>query len=178
MFKHRTSIVQDINIMLNSVITHRVPNLRAKRMLAYAFSALRAMLILALIAYAVVEFVEFNSQKEVLHLTLFSMFFLVSNYLVNIGRHKAVLVEDERAQSLFFLVMFAIAAAMFELIDLALDQVLKAINTTSMPMLHISIAILETLIGMVAVLMIYFALDRFLVFLRSLSVDLMDIKIP
>ena len=158
--------------------TQRVPNLRAKRILAYAFSALRAMLILALISYAVVEFVEFNLQKEVLHLTLFSMFFLVSNYLVNVGRHKAVLGEDERAQSLFFLAMFAMAATMFELIDLGLDQVLKAINITSMQTLHISIAIMESLIGIAAVFMIYFTLDRLLVFLRSLSVDLKDIKIP
>ena len=111
--------------------------MRTKRILAFTFSALRAMLMLALIAYTVVEYVEFNSQKEVLHLTLFSMFFLVSNFLVNIGRHKAVLGEDEKAQSLFFLAMFAMAAAMFELVDLGLDQVLKVINATSMQILHI-----------------------------------------
>ncbi len=136
------------------------------------------MLMLALIAYTVVEYVEFNSQKEVLHLTLFSMFFLVSNFLVNIGRHKAVLGEDEKAQSLFFLAMFAMAAAMFELVDLGLDQVLKAINATSMQILHIFIAVFESLTGMIAVIMIYFALDRLLVFLRALTVDLKDIKIP
>ena len=158
--------------------TQRVPNLRIKRILAFTFSALRAMLMLALIAYTVVEYVEFNSQKEVLHLTLFSMFFLVSNFLVNIGRHKAVLGEDEKAQSLFFLAMFAMAAAMFELVDLGLDQVLKAINATSMQILHIFIAVFESLTGMIAVVMIYFALDRLLVFLRALTVDLKDIKIP
>lgn len=158
--------------------TQRVPNLRTKRILAFTFSALRAMLMLALIAYTVVEYVEFNSQKEVLHLTLFSMFFLVSNFLVNIGRHKAVLGEDEKAQSLFFLAMFAMAAAMFELVDLGLDQVLKAINATSMQILHIFIAVFESLTGMIAVIMIYFALDRLLVFLRALTVDLKDIKIP
>ena len=163
---------------LISMNTQRVPNLRIKRVLTWTFSALRVMLILALISYTAVELVEFNSQKEVLHLTLFSMFFLVSNYLVNIGRHKAVLGEDERAQSLFFLAMFAMAAAMFELVDLGLDQALKAINTTSMQTLHISIAIVESLIGMAAVVMIYFALDRLLVFLRALTVDLKDIKIP
>ena len=152
--------------------------MRTKRILAFTFSALRAMLMLALIAYTVVEYVEFNSQKEVLHLTLFSMFFLVSNFLVNIGRHKAVLGEDEKAQSLFFLAMFAMAAAMFELVDLGLDQVLKAINATSMQILHIFIAVFESLTGMIAVVMIYFALDRLLVFLRALTVDLKDIKIP
>ena len=158
--------------------TQGAPNLRAKRILAYTFTILRAMLILALISYVIVEFVEFNSQKEILHLTLFSMFFLVSNYLINVGKHKAVLGDDERAQSLFFLAMFAIAAAMFELIDLALDQVLKAINTTSMQTLQISIAIVESIIGMAAVLMIYFALERLLFFLRSLLIELKEIKIP
>ena len=158
--------------------TQGTPNLRTKRILVYTLTALRTMLILALISYAIVEFVEFNSQKEVLHLTLFSMFFLVSNYLINIGKHKAVLGDDERAQSLFFLAMFAIAATMFELIDLGLDQVLKAISTTSMQTLHTSIAIVESLIGMVAVLMIYFALERLLFFLRHLLIELKDIKIP
>lgn len=158
--------------------TQVATSLRAKRILAYTFTILRAMLILAVASYTVVEIVEFNSQKEVLHLTLFSMFFLVSNYLINISKHKAVLGEDERAQSLFFLAMFAIAAAMFELIDLALDQVLKAINTTSMQTLQISIAIVESVIGMAAVLMIYFALERLLFFLRCLLIELKEIRIP
>lgn len=158
--------------------TQAAPNLRAKRILAYTFTILRAMLILALISFTIVEIVEFNSQKEVLHLTLFSMFFLVSNYLINVGKHKAVLGEDEKAQSLFFLAMFAIAAAMLELIDLALDQVLKAINTSSMQTLQISIAIVESIIEMAAVLMIYFALERLLFFLRSLLIELKEIKIP
>ena len=63
--------------------------------------------------------------------------------------------------------MFALAAAMFEIIDLALDQVLKAINASSMQTLQISIAIIESVIGMAAVLMIYFALER--VFFLAIS---------
>lgn len=136
------------------------------------------MLLIALFAYIAAEFVQLKLQKEILHLTLFSMFLLVSNYLVNIGKYDAVLAGEERAQSLFFLAMFALAAAMFELVDLGLDQVLKVIDTTSTQVLRMSILTAEALIGIAAILMIYFVLDRLLVFLRSLSAELKDIKLP
>ena len=74
--------------------------------------------------------------------------------------------------------MFALAAAMFELVDLGLDQVLKVIDTTSTQVLRISILTEEALIGIAAIFMIYFVLDRLLVFLRSLSAELKDIKLP
>ena len=122
------------------------------------------MLMLALIAYTVVEYIRIQFTKRGVALTLFSMFFLVSNFLVNIGRHQAVLGEDEKAQSLFFLAMFAMAAAMFELVDLGLDQVLKVINATSMQILYNILAVFESLTGMIAVIMIYYSLDRLLVF--------------
>ena len=74
--------------------------------------------------------------------------------------------------------MFALAAAMFELVDLGLDQVLKVIDTTSTQVLRMSILTAEALIGIAAIFMIYFVLDRLLVFLRSLSAELKDIKLP
>ena len=113
-----------------------------------------------------------------MRLTLFSMFLLLSNYLVSISKRKAVFGEGERAQSVFLLGMFAMAAAVLELVDLALDEALKGIDLTTMQKLYVSVSGLESMIGFIAVLMIYFTLDRLMVFMRSLIINLKSVEIP
>ena len=150
----------------------RIPHLRVKKILWGTLAVLRVLLALSVVAYVAVEYIEFNSQKEVMHLTLFSMFFLLSNFLINVGRHKAAIQNDEHAQSLFWMAIFALSAAMLELVDLALDQVLAAISDPSMVIYSNALGVIEFLIGIFSVLMAYFSIDRFLVFLRSISFEL------
>ena len=153
----------------------RIPQLRVKKILWGTLAVLRVLLALSVVAYVAVEYIEFNSNKEVLHLTLFSMFFLLSNFLINVGRHKAAIQSDEHAQSLFWMAMFALCAAMLELVDLALDQVLAALADPSVVVYFNAVSVIESLIGFCAVLMVYFSIDRFLVFLRSISFELRHI---
>ena len=153
----------------------RIPDLRVKKILWGTLAVLRVLLALSVVAYVAVEVIEFNSNKEVLHLTLFSMFFLLSNFLINVGRHKAAIQSDEHAQSLFWMAMFALSAAMLELVDLALDQVLSALADPSMLVYFNAVSVIESLIGFCAVLMVYFSIDRFLVFVRSISFELRPI---
>ena len=153
----------------------RIPNLRLKKVLWGTLAALRVLLAMSVVAYVAVEYIEFNTNKEVLHLTLFSMFFLLSNFLINVGRHKAAIQSDEHAQSLFWMAMFALSAAMLELVDLALDQVLQALTDPSMVVYFNTVSLTESLIGLFAVLMVYFSVDRFLVILRSISFELRHI---
>ena len=153
----------------------RIPHLRVKKILWGTLAVLRVLLALSVVAYVAVEVIEFNSNKEVLHLTLFSMFFLLSNFLINVGRHKAAIQSDEHAQSLFWMAMFALSAAMLELVDLALDQVLQALTDPSMVVYFNAVSLTESLIGIFAVLMVYFSVDRFLVILRSISFELRHI---
>ena len=150
----------------------RIPDLRMKKILWGTLVLLRVLLVMAVVAYVAVEYIEFDSNKEVLHLTLFSMFFLLSNFLINVGRHKAAIQNDEHAQSLFWMAMFALSAAMLELVDLALDQVLAAIADPSMVIYSNALGVVEFLIGIFSVLMAYFSIDRLLVFLRSISFEL------
>ena len=53
----------------------RIPDLRVKKILWSTLVVLRVLLVMAVVAYVAVEYIEFDSNKEVLHLTLFSMFF-------------------------------------------------------------------------------------------------------
>ena len=68
-----------------------------------------------------------------------------------------------------------LSPAMLELVDLALDQVLMALADPSMLVYFHAVSVLESLIGFCAVLMVYFSIDRFLVFLRSISFELRHI---
>ena len=153
----------------------RIPQHRIKKILWSTLALLRVLLSISVVAYIGVEYIEFNSNKEILHLTLFSMFFLLSNLLINVGRHKAVIQSDESAKSLFWMAIFALSASMLELVDLALDQVLKQITDPSMLVYFNAISIFESLIGLSAVMMVYFSIDRFLIFLRSISFELRHI---
>lgn len=153
----------------------RIPHLRVKRILWGTLSFLRVLVAISVVAYVAVEFVEFSSNKELLHLTLFSMFFLFSNFLINVGRHKAAIQSDEHAQSLFWMAMFALCAAMLELVDLALDQVLGAMTDPSLFVYFTIVQVVESSLGLFAVLMVYFSIDRFLVFIRSISFELRHI---
>lgn len=153
----------------------RIPHLRVKRILWGTLSFLRVLVAISVVAYVAVEFVEFSSNKELLHLTLFSMFFLFSNFLINVGRHKAAIQSDEHAQSLFWMAMFALCAAMLELVDLALDQVLGAMTDPSLFVYFTIVQVVESSLGLFAVLMVYFSIDRFLVFVRSISFELRHI---
>lgn len=157
---------------------NRSLGMTAKTVLGCTFSAIRVLLLISVFAYMLIEFVELTGQREVLRLTLFSMFLLLSNYLVSISKHKAVFGEGERAQSVFLLGMFAMAAAVLELVDLALDEALKGIDLTTMQKLYVSVSGLESMIGFIAVLMIYFTLDRLMVFMRSLIINLKSVEIP
>ena len=53
----------------------RIPDLRVKKILWVTLVLLRVLLAMAVVAYVAIECIEFESNKEVLRLTLFSMFF-------------------------------------------------------------------------------------------------------
>ena len=71
--------------------------------------------------------------------------------------------------------MSPLCAAMLELVDLALDQVLVALTDPSMLVCSNAVSVVESLIGLCALLMVYLMIDRFLVFLCSISFELSHI---
>ena len=149
----------------------RTPDLQIKKTLWKTLFALRIILTLAVVAYAIIEIMKFESNKEILHFAGFSIFFLLGNFQLGVGRHKAV-VSDSEAEGLFILTMFSISAALLELVDLTLDEVLKGLNSPNMSGYIFGISLTETILGFCAVLMVYYSLERFLVLLRSIAFKL------
>ena len=119
-----------------------------------------------------IELVEAFLQKDVLHLALFAMFFLISNFQINLSRHKEVMKSDERIGRLFVLALFSMSAAFLELVDLGFGQLLnKLLNSESLLTCYKSICIFEAIVGISAILMVTYSLDRMLVSLRSIAGD-------
>ena len=73
----------------------RIPNLTSKRILWIAFSTIRILVAICAIAYFIVALVEFKSNKEVMHLTMFSMFILCANFQLSIGAQPLLPTEDD-----------------------------------------------------------------------------------
>ena len=144
-----------------------IANLSIEKTLRTILFLLRLTLALSVVAYVGIEAIQFNSNKEILHLTMFSMFFLLAGFQVNVGRHNAI-VNSNEAGKLFILTMFAFSAALLELVDLALDQILKELNQTTTPGYFLGVSITESLLGFCAVLMVFYSLEQFLVFLNSI----------
>ncbi|CAK24586.1 hypothetical protein [Synechococcus sp. CS-197] len=144
----------------------------SKRSLFALLGVLRLFLAVAAITVITVEIIEVYMQKEVMHLALFAMFFLICNFQINLSRHTSVFKKEERISRLFILALFSLAAAFFELVDLGFDQLTK--NLKSNPLLttgYQSICVLETAVAILAILLITYSIDRMLVTLRSTAHD-------
>lgn len=107
-----------------------------------------------------------------MHLALFAMFFLICNFQINLSRHTSALKNEERISRLFILALFSLTAAFFELIDLGFDQVTKNLkNNALLTTAYQSVCVLETAVGILAVILITYSIDRMLKTLRSTAHD-------
>ena len=144
----------------------------SKRTLFTLLGILRLFLAAAASTIIIVEIIEVFLRKDVVHLALFAMFFLICNFQINLSRHTTVLKSEERISRLFMLALFSLTAAFLELVDLGFDQVND--NLKASPMLasaYQSICILETGVGIIAILLVTYSIDRMLVTLRSTAHD-------
>ena len=80
----------------------------SKKALISLLASLRVFLIAAASTVIVIELIEIYLQKDVLHLALFAMFFLICNFQINLSRHKEVMKSDERTGRLFVLALFSL----------------------------------------------------------------------
>ena len=144
----------------------------SKRALFVALGSLRFFLITAAVAVILVEVIELLILKEVMHLTLFAIFFLICSFQVNLSKHESVLISEERVSRLFILALFSLAASLLELVDLGFDQL--AANLQNNP-LHVggylSVCLLESAVGIIAILLMTYSIDQMLVTLRSAALD-------
>ena len=152
----------------------RIPNLTSKRILWIAFSTIRILVAICAIAYFFVALLEFTSNKEVIHLTMFSMFILCANFQLSIGGYGAVIIKENSAK-IFMLSMFTLSAAFLALADLGLDQVLKQLKAASLSQYYLALNGIESIIEIIGVLIFCYSLDRFMAFLKLKTLELKNV---
>ena len=126
------------------------------------------------IAYFIVTLVEFTSNKEIMHLTMFSMFILCANFQLSIGAYGEIIVKENSAK-IFMLSMFTLSAAFLELADLGLDQVLKQLEAASLSQYYLALNGVESIISIIAVLIFCYSVDRFMAFLKLKTLELKNV---
>ena len=150
----------------------------SKRALFTLISLLRLFLIAAALTIITTEILEIYQEKDLLHLSMFSIFFLLSNFQYNLSRHTAVMKSEERISRLFILALFTLSAAFLELVDLGFDQITDNLKYSTVLMSGYQIVcIFETACGVMAVLLIAYSIDRMLVTLRSTAYDYRKISL-
>ena len=108
-----------------------------------------------------IELTEAYMQKDILHLSYFSIFFLICSFQVNLSRHKDVMKSDEIVGRLFVLALFSLTAAFLELVDLGFDQLVNRIRgNQELISWHQSICILEVIFGIIVILILVYSLTE------------------
>ncbi len=154
--------------------TH-IPNLQSKRILWLSFSILRILAIIGAATYSIVALLEFKSNKEILHLTLFSMFILCTNFQLKVGTYGSVVIKENSAK-IFIISMFTLTAALLELVDLAFDQALKKLSAPGLEGYYLAVNAIDSFLGIFAVIVFCYSLNKFITFLRSQAVELKDVQ--
>ena len=150
----------------------------SKRALFTLISLLRLFLIAAALTIITTEILEIYQEKDLPHLSMFSIFFLLSNFQVNLSRHTAIMKSEERISRLFILALFTLSAAFLELVDLGFDQITDNLKySTALMSGYQIVCIFETSCGVMAILLIAYSIDRMLVTLRSTAYDYRKISL-
>ena len=152
----------------------QTPNLQSKRVLWLSFSILRILAVVGAVAYSIISILDLKSNTEIIHLALFSMFILFTNFQLRVGKYSPVIIEENSAK-LFMISMFTLTAALLELIDLAFDQALKQFSAPGQEGYYLAVNIIESLLGIIAVLFFCYSLNKFISLLRSQIVELKEI---
>ena len=144
----------------------------SKRALFALLGTLRLFVITAASIIIIVEIIEVFVQKDLMHLALFAVFFLICNFQINLSRHTAIMKSEERISRLFILALFSLSAAFFELVDLGFDQVTDKLQSNPLWAFgYQSVCVLEAAVGVMAILLMAYSIDRMLVSLRSTAQD-------
>ena len=149
-----------------------IPNYYSKKILYSLLFVLRIFIFIAAVTMVVIEIREAYLFKDILHLALFSISFLVCSLQIAISRHKVVMKSQERARRFFMMALFSMTAAFLELVDLGFDQMVDRLSGVQafLPWYQ-SICILESIFGITAIMMLAYSLDRMLVSLRSIAIE-------
>ena len=136
---------------------------------------LRWLLWIAIGADIAIELAEVYLQKDVHHLALSAIFFLLANLQIGISRLLISMKDEEMSRQFFYISIFMICAAIIEIIDLGIDRVLLGLADSGYIFVYKSVSVAEFFLGSMSTILAGYSLDRFFVLIKIKSRDLVDL---
>ena len=94
---------------------------RFNRALIIILTVLRWLLWMAISINIAIEGIELFLAKDVSHLAMSAIFFLLANVQIGLSRLLLSMEDSELAEQFLFISFFMISAAIIEIVDLGLD---------------------------------------------------------
>jgi hypothetical protein len=145
--------------------------------LASILVVLRWLLWVAIGANIAIEIAEVYLQKDVYHLAVSAIFFLLANMQIGISRLLISMDDEEMSRRFFYLSIVMLCAAVIAVFDMGIDRVLAEMAASQFAFLYKLVSIAEFLLGSISTLLAGYSLDRFFVLIRRKIVDLADVKL-
>ena len=148
-----------------------------RHLLASILVVLRWLLWVAIGANIAIEIAEVYLQKDVYHLAISAIFFLLANMQIGISRLLISMDDEEMSRRFFYLSIVMLCAAVIAVFDMGIDRILAEMAASQFAFLDKLVSIAEFLLGSISTLLAGYSLDRFFVLIRRKVVDLVDVKI-
>ena len=116
-------------------------------------------------------------QKDVYHLAISAIFFLLANMQIGISRLLISMDDEEMSRRFFYLSIVMLCAAVIAVFDMGIDRVLAEMAASQFAFLYKLVSIAEFLLGSISTLLAGYSLDRFFLLIRRKIVDLADVKL-
>ena len=127
----------------------------------HLFGILKIFAFIAAIAYIAIQTLEIFARREVLHLTIFTLMFLIASFQLSISTYFQDIGSNEHAYRLFGASIIMFCGGFFELVDVAIDHALSDINKYNYNLLISIGSITEYLIALAAIIIAMISLENF-----------------
>ena len=135
-------------------------------------SVLRWLVWISIGANIFIEIAEAYLQKDVYHLALSAIFFLLANIQIGISRLLISMNDEEMSKRFFYLSIFMLCAGIIEVIDLGIDRILVGSAVQQSIYFHKLLSMTEFLLGTISTILAGYSLDQFILFIKKKFVKL------
>ena len=137
------------------------------RALIIILTVLRWLLWIAICINVTIEGIELFLSKDVSHLAMSAIFFLLANVQIGLSRLLISMDDSELAKRFLFISFFMISAAIIEIVDLGLDRAVTQLSASPFNTAFITVSVVEFISGVAATLLAGYSLDRMFILMRK-----------
>ena len=134
---------------------------------------IRIFVVFGAITYLAIQTIEIFQRKEFMHLTIFTLFFLFASFQLSASAFFYRSGMKKYSDLIFTASIIMFSAGVFELVDVALDHLLKDLANLNNSFIIIFGSLIEYFISLSSVFVALISLDRFSKILKGWSSTLL-----